>query len=144
MFFPLFFSFTRLVNSTEGFVFLSFWPSIVCLRFLVGEASLADGARVQSKVETQASRRETLTGSSAICMVCSKTKARESESWGTNDDLRSGLKGCDERSLGRILLLTKKEDQRNNSASRTEVRGAIFETADFDAQAVDVQLGLLL
>src|SRR6185437_4284041 len=57
-------SFTRLVNSTEGFVFVVFWPSIVCLRFLVGEASQADGARVQSKVETQASRRETLTGSS--------------------------------------------------------------------------------
>lgn len=52
------------------------------------EAFKADGARVQSKVERKRAGRETLTGSSPVCMVCLKTKARKSEKLRyTNDEV---------------------------------------------------------
>jgi hypothetical protein len=51
-----------------------FGASIVCLRFLA-ERFCADG-RGFSHRSSEASRRETLTGSSPVCIIRSKTKAK--------------------------------------------------------------------
>jgi len=52
-----------------------FGASIVCLRFLA-ESFCADG-RGFSHRSSEASRRETLTGSSPVCIIRSKTKAKQ-------------------------------------------------------------------
>src|ERR1700722_14661092 len=52
-----------------------FGASIVCLRFLA-EISCAD-VRGFSHRSSEASRRETLTGSSPVCIIRSKTKAKQ-------------------------------------------------------------------
>src|ERR1700727_1157522 len=61
-----------------------FWSSIVCLRFLA-ESLCADG-RGFSHRSSEASRRATLTGSSPVCIIRRKTKAKQPPPL----DLRSG------------------------------------------------------
>ena len=55
---------------------LWFWASIVCLRF-IAERWSANG-RGFSQGRANASRRATLTGSSPVCMLFRKTKAKQS------------------------------------------------------------------
>lgn len=55
---------------------LSFWASIVCLRFLA-ERPYADGQGFSHR-SSEASRRETLTGSLPVCIIRRKTKAKGS------------------------------------------------------------------
>jgi hypothetical protein len=51
-----------------------FWASIVCLRFLA-QRSCADGQGFSQR-SSEASRRETLTGSLPVCIIRRKTKAK--------------------------------------------------------------------
>jgi hypothetical protein len=65
----------QLPRPVDHLVDVWFGASIVCLRFLA-ERFCADG-RGFSHRSSEASRRETLTGSSPVCIIRSKTKAQQ-------------------------------------------------------------------
>ena len=82
-----------------------FWASIVCLRFLA-ERSCADGQGFSHR-SSEASRRETLTGSLPVCMIRRKTKAKRQnrfQKWQLESLLTSFALG----DLGGIAIPMKK------------------------------------